>query len=126
MLRTLTSPDRTVSEQQYHHWYDSEYLPVRLRVPGISSAVRYKVKGENKWLAYFDLDSEQVLQSKEYKAVEENASTTEKDLMPNVNMDRRVYKLIYECGKQPARPPEALLAVEMTPYPSHENEFHHW
>ena len=126
LLFVITSPDPDVTEEQYHDWYDGEHLPRRLTVPGITSALRFKASDDRKWLAYYDMDSLDVLKSKEYAALKEKASDNEKTIIPKVNMDRRVYKLITTSGKQSATPPKTLLAVEMTPYPSHEKEFHHW
>ena len=79
-----------------------------------------------KFLACFDMDSEDVLKSKEYDFIKKNASDNERAIIPKSNMDRRVYKLIYTVGKQSASPPKTLLAVEMTPYHTHEKEFTHW
>jgi 3-oxoadipate enol-lactonase len=126
LLFVITSPDPTISEERYQNWYDNEHLPARLTVPGISSALRFKAKGEKKWLGYYDMDSPDVLKSKEYSVLKEKASENERSLITKINMDRRVYKLIYSIGSQAASPPKTLLAVEMTPYPTHEKEFHHW
>lgn len=79
-----------------------------------------------KFLAYYDMDSDEILKSKEYAVLKETASDNERALIPKVNMDRRVYKSIYTVGKQSASPAKTLLAVEMTPYPTHEKEFTHW
>lgn len=126
LLYVITHPDRSVSEDRYHDWYDNEHLPARVTVPGVRSALRFKALDEKKWLAYYDMDSEDVLKSKEYLALKENASENERELIPKVNMDRRVYKLISSIGQQAASSPKTVLVVEMTPYPSHEKEFHHW
>jgi 3-oxoadipate enol-lactonase len=104
----------------------AEHLPARLTVPGVSSALRFQALDDKKWLGYYDLESLDVLKSKEYAVLKENASDNERGLIPKVNMDRRVYKLLSSTGKQAASPPKTLLAVEMTPYPSHEKEFHDW
>src|SRR5579862_1335316 len=126
LLYVITHPDKSVSKERYHDWYDNEHLPARLTVPGVRSALRFKAPTEEKWLAYYDMDSEDVLKSKEYLALKEKASENERELIPKVNMDRRVYKQIMSIGEQAASPPKTLLVVEMTPYPSHEKEFHHW
>lgn len=126
LLFVTTSPDPSITEERYHDWYDNDHLPARLSVPGISSALRFKSTKDKTWLAYFDMDSVEVAQSKEYSIIKERASENERALMPHVNMDRRMYKLIYSVGNQSVTPPKTLLAVEMTPYPTHEKEFHHW
>jgi hypothetical protein len=78
------------------------------------------------FLGYYDLSSLDVLKSKEYTHIKENASDNERALAPKTNMDRRLYKEIYAVGHQSASPPKTLLAVEMTPYHTHEKEFTHW
>ena len=126
ILFVITHPDETVTEEQYHAWYDGEHLPGRFSVPGVRSALRFVSPDSKRWLAYYDLDSLDVLKSKEYALLKENASDNEKAIIPHVNMDRRVYKLIASVGEQVANPPKTILVVEMTPYRSHEKEFHHW
>jgi 3-oxoadipate enol-lactonase len=126
LLYVITNPESGVTEERYHSWYDSEHLPARLTVPGVTSALRFKAADEDKWLAYYDLDSVDVLKTKEYGVLKEKASDNERELIPKVNMDRRVYKEISSIGKQASGPPKTLLAVEMTPYPSHEAEFQHY
>jgi len=126
LVYVITSPDSTVSEKDYHEWYDKEHLPARLKVPGIISALRFRSTEHKEWLACYDLDSPAVLESKEYLALEACPSANERALVPHVNMDSRVYKQIFSLGKPPLEPPKTVLVVEMTPYPSHEKEFHHY
>jgi 3-oxoadipate enol-lactonase len=126
LLYVITHPDKDVSEERYHDWYDNEHLPARLTIPGVRSALRFKASNDKKWLAYYDMDSADVLKSKEYLSLKENASQNERELLSKVNMDRRVYKQISSNGEQAAGAPKVILVVEMTPYPSHEKEFHHW
>jgi len=126
LLYVATSPDSTVSENDYHDWYDEERIPGLLKVPGVSSALRFRNTERKQWLAYYDLDSPAVLESKEYLALKTCASAKERAIVPHVNMDRRVYRQIFSRGKPPIEPPKTVLAVEMKPYPSHEKEFHHY
>jgi len=127
LLFVTSSPDSTISLDRYHNWYDNEHLPARLTVPGVRSALRYKSVTRNKtFLAYYDLDSDEVLKSPEYIALNENASDEERAVKPHAGLDRRLYKEIARVGKQAPTPPKTLLVVEMTPYPGHENEFNHW
>ena len=101
-------------------------MPARLTVPGVSSALRFQSTEGKEWLAYYDLDSADVLKSKEYAVLKEKASDNERQLIPHIKMDQRVYKTIYTVGKQSATPPKTLLVVEMTPYETHVKEFNHW
>lgn len=101
-------------------------MPARLTVPGVSSALRFQSTQGKQWLAYYDMDSPDVLKSNEYAVLKEKASDNERRLIPHVSMDRRVYKTIFSVGKQSATPPKTLLVVEMTPYETHVKEFNHW
>jgi len=118
--------DPGVSQDRYDLWYDNEHLPSRFKVPGISSGLRYRSLDGKAFLGCYDLDSADVLKSKEYTALSDQASQEEHELMKHITASRRVYKCIYTLGKQASTPPKTLLAVEMTPYPTHEKEFHHW
>lgn len=56
-------------EEEFNAWYDSEHLPERLAIPGFRSAQRWVADvapGEGKYLATYELDSPEVLQSKPY------------------------------------------------------------
>ena len=61
----------SVDEAEFHDWYDHEHGPARLRVPGIRGALRYRALDDLKppWLALYDLDSPEVIDSAEYKAL---------------------------------------------------------
>src|SRR5579871_728894 len=118
--------DPNIPQDRYDLWFEEEHLPAHLRVPGISTALRYTSTDGRTVLGYYDLDSPDVLKSKEYAALNGQASDNERELLKHIKANRRVYKCIYAVGKQGASPPKTLLAVEMTPYPSHEKEFHHW
>ena len=68
LLLTMTEPPPRM-EEEFNAWYDGEHLPERLSIPGFRSARRWvaDVKpGEGKYLATYELDSAEVLQSGEY------------------------------------------------------------
>ena len=55
-------------EADFNAWYNTEHLPELLGVPGIISAARYAAtKGGPKYLAVYELDSVDVLQTPEFK-----------------------------------------------------------
>ena len=73
----------SVDEAEFHDWYDHEHGPARLTVPGFGRALRYQALDGAKppWLALYELDSPDVLDSPEYKAVVANASDRDKAVM---------------------------------------------
>lgn len=70
LLLTMTEPPAAM-EEEFNAWYDSEHLPERLAIPGFRSARRWvaaAAPGEGKYLATYELDSPQVLETPEYLA----------------------------------------------------------
>ena len=54
--------------QEFNEWYNKEHLPELLSVPGILSAARYEaMKGGQKYLACYELESVAVLQTPAFK-----------------------------------------------------------
>ena len=65
LLLTLTEPPPAM-EEEFNAWYDGEHLPERLAIPGFRSARRW-ICGRA-YLATYELDSPEVLQSSAYLA----------------------------------------------------------
>jgi hypothetical protein len=63
LLLTLTEPPPGM-EEEFNAWYDEEHLPERLAIPGFRSARRWI--SNRTYLATYELDSAQVLQSAAY------------------------------------------------------------
>ena len=63
LLLTLTEPPPAM-EEEFNAWYDTEHLAERLAIPGFRSARRW-VRGAI-YLATYELDSPEVLQSRPY------------------------------------------------------------
>ena len=63
LLLTLTEPPPAM-EEEFNAWYDTEHLPERLAIPGFRSARRWVC--ERTYLATYELDSPEILQSKPY------------------------------------------------------------
>ena len=66
----------TIDEAEFHDWYDHEHGPARLTVPGLGPAYRYRALDELKptWLALYELDRPDVIESPAYKALSAKAS----------------------------------------------------
>ncbi|MBT3941948.1 MAG: hypothetical protein HOC77_08595 [Chloroflexi bacterium] len=57
-------------EEDFNRWYDEEHVPERKAVPGFLTGRRYKaVEGGPKYLAIYEMDNPEVLESEAYKAV---------------------------------------------------------
>ena len=55
-------------EDEFNRWYDEEHVPERMSVPGFLSARRYRaIEGGPKYLAIYELESPDVLQTETYK-----------------------------------------------------------
>lgn len=119
------------SEQEYHHWYDEEHAPARLTVPGIRTARRYRdTAADQDYLAWYDLDSVDVLDTPQYLKLPARASDRERRILPAIALDRRVYQEIPTPEVSRARDwgicGEILLAVWWTPAPGTEEDFNAW
>jgi hypothetical protein len=55
-------------ESEFNRWYEEEHLTERLAIPGFVTARRFQaVEGNPKYLAIYDLESPDVLQSAPYR-----------------------------------------------------------
>lgn len=94
----------SVDEAEFHDWYDHEHGPARLTVPGFRSARRYRALDGQKptWLALYDLNSPEVIDSPAYKALGAQASDRDKSVAAGLAaLDRRVYEQISSDGAGP-------------------------
>ena len=110
----------SVDEAEFHDWYDHEHGPARLAVPGFGRACRYRALDGEKpsWLALYELDRPDDIDSPEYKALSANASDRDKAVAAGLaTLDRRVYEQISDDGSPAGRNPDpapVILAVAMS------------
>ena len=122
----------TVDEAEFHDWYDHEHGPARLSVPGLGPAYRYRALDELKpaWLALYELDRPEVIESPEYKALGAKASDRDKSVGAGLaTLDRRVYEQISEDGSPVGRNPDpapVILAVAMSVPEGSEDDLDAW
>jgi len=122
----------TVDEAEFHDWYDHEHGPARLSVPGLGPAYRYRALDELKpaWLALYELDRPDVIESAEYKALGAKASDRDKSVGAGLaTLDRRVYEQISEDGSPVGRNPDpapVILAVAMSVPEGSEDDLDAW
>jgi hypothetical protein len=79
-------------EDTLNRWYDEEHLAERLQVPGVLSARRWvAVEGAPKYLAMYDLESPEVVQSEFYLEQKRNPTPLTEEVEAHVAMSRAVY-----------------------------------
>ena len=119
----------SVDEAEFHDWYDHEHGPARLTVPGFGSVCRYRALDGEKpsWLALYELDRPDVIDSPEYKALGAKASDRDKSVGAALaTLDRRVYEQISEDGSPVGRPAPVILAVAMSVPRGSEDDVAAW
>jgi hypothetical protein len=120
----------TVPEADYHDWYDHEHGPRRLKVPGFLSGYRYGALDDAKpsWLVVYDLDSPQVLDSPEYKALGTTATEHDRSVGAGLaTLDRRIYEEISSDGVvSSAGPAPVLLSVALSVPAGAEDDLQAW
>src|SRR5215510_3798186 len=121
-------------EAEFNRWYNEEHLAERLSVPGFLSAARYEaVQGGPKHLAYYELESVEVLQSEAYKRVQANPTEWPRRCSPTAigtTFIRNVYTLIHPTTVTPAVAQSAMAPAlqigRMDVPPEIDDEFNTW
>jgi hypothetical protein len=69
LLLFMTDID-AAHEAEFHRWYEEEHLGERMAIPGFISARRFEaIEGSPKYLALYDLETPDVLQSTAYRHI---------------------------------------------------------
>ncbi len=121
-------------EDEYNRWYNEEHLAERLAVPGVLSAARYEaVSSGPKHLAFYELESPEVLETPAYRKRLDDPTDWSKRMSPAVIGTvyiRNVYRMIHPAGltdeiaESPMAP--ALQIGRMDIPADVEGEWHHW
>lgn len=93
LLLVMTDID-PANEADFNRWYEEEHVGERMAIPGFLNARRFTaVEGGPKYLALYDLESPEVLQSAPYRnAVGAGKSAWTKRLESQfINFRRNVY-----------------------------------
>jgi hypothetical protein len=121
----MNPPDDEVG---FNAWYDDEHVPNRTALPGFLSGRRYRAAGDEKprYLALYDLESVDVLQSADYLRIVDERSDRERDMLARIPMiDRRVFNLVLD-GDAWTADPTYVLTVAMSPPVGGEEDFVAW
>lgn len=114
LLLTLTEPPPGM-EEEFNAWYDEEHLPERLAIPGFRSARRW-VCGRT-YLATYELDSADVLQSAAYLARYRNPTPWSKRCLGKTVAFKRWACAQVEPGNADPHPGARGLIFTTTPEP---------
>ena len=69
LLLMMTDID-AANEEDFNRWYEEEHLDERMAIPGFINARRFTaLEGGPKYLAMYDLESPEVLQSAPYRHI---------------------------------------------------------
>ncbi|MGH7355887.1 MAG: hypothetical protein ACRELS_15070 [Candidatus Rokuibacteriota bacterium] len=101
-------------EAEFNRWYNDEHLAERMSIPGFLSGARYEaVKGGPKHLAYYELESVDVLRTDAYTRVQNNPTPWTRRAGPATiatSYIRNVYTMIH-----PAAVTERIAGSAMAP-----------
>jgi hypothetical protein len=112
----------------WNAWYDDEHVPARLRTPGILSGQRYTAVRDDgpRYVAVYDLESLDVLQTAAYKQLGAQRSELEKRMLANTPMvDRRVLRTVQGAPPLERQVP-LLLTVGLEPPAGGEDDLRAW
>jgi hypothetical protein len=82
-------------EEEFNRWYNEEHLPERLSCPGFLNGRRFvALEGGPKYLALYDLENPDVLQSEAYRKIIGPSEWTKRISTQFVHLVRNVYREI--------------------------------
>lgn len=117
-------------EDDFNQWYNQQHIPERLALAGFQRAIRYEaLKGEPKYMAFYELTDAGVLETPEYLALRDKAKTDAWDtrIMPKLQVQaRNVYEQMLSCGDTPDDYAPFLLSVRLDIAAEVEDEFNRW
>jgi hypothetical protein len=116
------------AELEFNRWYDTEHIPQLLGVEGFLSGKRYQAtEGKPKYIAIYELTSEDVLKSERFLKVRDNPTPWTRRMLPLLrNTQRGVFRQIFSYGERPPKDAEFVLTVRLNTPAEHEKDFTAW
>jgi hypothetical protein len=124
----LSQPGDSLPTDEYHHWYNTEHGPARLKLDNFLTGFRYKSRSPDPpvWLACYDLKRVSGLTEPQYTTLREKRSERERDVLNRMKyLDRRIYALFSSRGVDKS-PAPVLLAVKMYVKTERVDEVDRW
>ena len=141
-------PGESLSQNEFHDWYNNEHGPLRLRLPFVENGFRYRAtdlsssggsKSMPEWLAIYDVTDMQEMNREPYQRLRRVGVKSERETktMSQIAIDRRLYDFVEssqvdgyvpldDLKSQPENASGVLVAVSQTLHPGKEEEFNKW
>jgi len=127
-------PGTDVTEVDLNDWYDNEHAPLKLTVPGVKSAIRYKAVDSQTptWLALYGIETPEIVNSEAYNALRARASDKEKAILEKIGgLSRRTYvhmsTFTHPDTTAESVPCKFVLLVTLeVPTPEEEDDLNKW
>lgn len=118
-------------EADFHDWYDTEHIPVRMRAPGFVSAQRYHAQSGPAYLAVYEMDHLGALDSSEYRVIKSQPSERTRWMLRNVRDFTRYLGREIHCRQRDTTDDSALdapilYAVWFNVPPERADDFNSW
>ncbi|OLO25296.1 hypothetical protein BTR23_25015 [Alkalihalophilus pseudofirmus] len=118
-------------EQKFNDWYNAEHIPIRINSPGFMCARRYKELDSRKYLAVYEMETKEALNTQEYKNIKENPSELTSWMLQNVGGFTRytAEEISEQKNSQVTGDPydASILYPVMFEVPEHrQDEFNRW
>lgn len=105
ILYVTMQPSSSLTDAQFHDWYNNEHGPTRLRLPFITNGFRYRgadiqpgagTSQKPEWMAIYDITDMEELNKDAYLRLRDPPvkSQREADTMKQINIDRKLYDFI--------------------------------
>ncbi len=114
-------------EADFHDWYNTEHIPVRLAIPGFDRCTRYEaIDGEPKYLAIYEISDFAALDTAAYRRLKDEPSERTARMLGNVRgFTRYIAEERSDTGGGRGNG-DYLSAVAFTVPREDEVEFDHW
>jgi hypothetical protein len=83
LFSEMTPPPEV--EAAFNEWYDREHIPLRMGAPGFRSARRYRQTDGASYLAVYEIDDIDALQSEPYRLIKENPTRRTAEMLRRVS-----------------------------------------
>ncbi|QHE84009.1 DUF4286 family protein [Hydrogenophaga sp. BPS33] len=129
LFSEMTPP--ALEEASFNHWYDEEHIPLRMAVPGFRSAQRYRSLQDASYLAVYEMDSLETLNTPAYQQVKGQPSALSRHMLGSVSgFTRYLCDTIWQATAPHANA-QSLDAAVLYPVffkvpEAHEDDFNAW
>lgn len=130
ILFSEMTPDPSFAAD-FHDWYDTEHIPIRMRAPGFVSGQRYRAQSGPAWLAVYEMDDLGALDSPEYRVIKGQPSDRTRWMLKNVSgftryLGREIHCRQRDDADNAALDAPILYAVWFNVPADRAEEFNNW